>query len=414
MPDSDHRGAARTPGDGPRVGQRLELQLESLAYGGDTVARHDGVVVFVRRGAPGDRVRARIVERKKSFARAVIEAVVTPSPERREPACRHFGECGGCQLQFLSQPAQERAKVGFIRDALTRIAGIPWTTDIPLRTGPEYGWRMRSQMVRDAREGRHTRLGFLAENTHDLCEVTECPILVPALQQLLPGLRASTDWPQIRKLDLIAGEDGPTIEPELPGLPTGPRHQVVAGTRHTIRPSVFFQGNAFLLEALVAEALGNARGSHAVELYCGVGLFTAPLAARFGSVAAVESDPAAVALARQTLAQAGHSQATVDVADAKLWLRRYLRDGGPRPELLLLDPPREGAAALMPHIATLAPDRVHYVSCDPSTLARDLRALSAAGYRLESVVGLDLFPQTWHVETVCQLVRTGPIADLRT
>jgi 23S rRNA (uracil1939-C5)-methyltransferase len=402
-----------------KVGDRIEVMTERLAYGGDAVARHGGLTIFIRLAAPGERLRVRITERKKNFARAVIESVIEASPARRAPVCAYFGNCGGCQLQHLSYTAQLEAKAGFIRDALTRIGKIEWPADIPVLHAAEFGYRSRAQIKV---EGAHSadqlpRVGFNRLASNAICEVTSCPVLVPELDAALArlgeiavqsGEAAHAELKRLREVEVAAGDDGIAFAPALEELPAGPIARSINGLRYEFSPTTFFQGNALLLEPLIAEALDDYTGTTAIDLYAGVGLFTLPLAQRFNHVIAIESDGEASRFARHNIAANHIGNVEFHQARVEQWLSRFIAQSSNARtpiDLLLLDPPRAGAADALDAILGLEATRIVYVSCDPTTLARDLRRLLDGGYRLDRVNGVDLFPQTYHVETVAHLKR---------
>jgi 23S rRNA (uracil1939-C5)-methyltransferase len=369
----------------------VELQVTAIAYGGDGVGRHEGLVVFVPLTAPGDVVRARIVERKPTHARAELVEILVGSAQRQLPPCPRFPTCGGCQLQHLTPDAQRAAKAGFVRDTLRRIAGVDWPAPIEVRQRHALGYRTRARL--QCRDGR---VGFFARGSHDVVDVDECPVLAPALNAALRAVRGAAALPD--ELDLLAGDGDVAASPPVAGLPAQTSIHI-GGARLQIAPGAFFQANGALLDELVAAAPGDASGHLALDLYAGVGLFTLPLARRFDRVVAVESDPQACALLRHNVAVP--DRPAVDVVERRV--EDYLRRSGPRPDLVLLDPPRRGAPAAS--IAALQAPRVVYVACDPATWARDLRAFLAAGYALTEVMAFDLMPQTYHVEILAKLAR---------
>ena len=413
-----------------KVGDRIEVVTERLAYGGDAVARYNGLTVFIPLAAPGERLRVRVVERKKSFARAVIESVLAPSPARRAPLCAHFGECGGCQLQHLNYGAQLDAKAGFINDALTRIGKIEWPHKIAVLHADEFGYRARAQVKVEA--GRPPsrqplRIGFNRSASNAVCDVESCPVLVPELDAALARLRELAGEPEaaahagltrLREIEIATGDNGVAFAPPLADLPSATIVRAVGNLTYHFSPTTFFQGNALLLDALVGEALDDYGGRLAVDLYAGVGLFTLPLARRFSRVISVESGREAAQFARHNIAANQAANVELQPARVEQWLAEFLRRRTAEDEpvdLLLLDPPRAGAADVIEAIVALQPARVVYVSCDPTTLARDLRGLIDGGYALDRVTGVDLFPQTYHVETVAHLTlsavrRAGEIA----
>jgi 23S rRNA (uracil1939-C5)-methyltransferase len=371
------------------VGFVADVDVEKLVFRGEGMARIDGVPVFVPYAAPGDRLRVRIVETGKGFARGRIEEVLQPGASRRDRRCRHFGVCGGCQLQHVGYEEQLRAKGEFVRESLRRLGGIDWAAEIPVRHAAEYGWRSRAEL--QAR-GRH--VGWFRAGTHEVVDVEECPILVPAAETFVRGLAAD---PPRGALHFAVGDDGVVV------TGNAPVRRRVAGFDFDAPASAFFQANALLVDELVREAVGDAKGALAVDLFAGVGLFSLPLARGFRDVTAVESVRAAARQGEANAALNGVTNVRFVAEPVEQWLRGA-RDV--KPDLLLLDPPRTGIGPDEIHaIARISPPSVVYVSCDPATLARDLKLFLALGWRLTSVVALDMFPQTYHVETVVKLAR---------
>jgi 23S rRNA (uracil1939-C5)-methyltransferase len=392
------------------IGDTIDVTTERLAYGGDAIARHDGLAVFVRYAAPGERLRVRITERKKNFARGVIDRILEPSPSRREPLCQYFGDCGGCQLQHISYDAQLESKIGFVRDALERIGRIDWPHEIKIRHAAEFGYRSRAQVKVDRRAGR---VGFNRAASNAVCDVTSCPILVPELDEALRSLwRAlghepgeDQSLPNRLQIEMAAGESGVSFEPSLGGLPAGALQRTVQGAVYNFSASTFFQGNPSLLDELVEVAVGETSGDLAIDLYAGVGLFTIQLARRFSRVIGVEADTAAANFALENISTNHLTNIEFHNSKTESWLKSFVEAKAPPPDLVLMDPPRSGAAEAITHIVGVKPSRITYVSCDPTTLARDLRTLLDSGYELTRITAIDLFPQTFHVETVAALAR---------
>ncbi|MEB2344770.1 MAG: TRAM domain-containing protein [Deltaproteobacteria bacterium] len=389
----------------------VELVIESLAAGGDGVGRApDGRVVFVPLAAPGDRVRVRLVEERPRFARGEIEALLAPGPGRVEPRCPVFGVCGGCAWQHLAYAAQVEAKHAIVRAAFERIAGLAELPPLGFTPSPApYGYRGRAR-VRVERGA----VGFRRRRSHALCAVTGCPLLAPPLGAALAALAAAPpkpagDW------ELALGEGGAVRAAPLaarPGALAGERLALRAGSeRLELSPGVFAQANALLLDALAGAVLGAAgAGASALELYAGAGFFTLGLARRFERVVALESDPAAARdLARNAAAAAGGGPRRVRVVEARV--EPWLAAGEAlalAPEVVVLDPPRGGVGpAAAEALARLSARRLVHLSCDPATLARDVAVLAERGWRLASLHGFDLFPQTPHVETLAVLVPPG-------
>ncbi|MEK6304383.1 MAG: class I SAM-dependent RNA methyltransferase [Acidobacteriota bacterium] len=393
------------------AGDIIELTTDRLAYGGEAVARHDGLAVFIPFAAAGERLRVRITERKKNFARAAIEQVLIPADSRREAPCRYYGECGGCQLQHINYNAQLEAKTGFVRDALERVGRIDWPGEIEIRHAAEFGYRARAQVKVERLDETSTRVGFARGGLRSVCDVASCAILLPGLDAALGSLRdAIAGNPDLiessgrsMEINIAAGDSGVSFEPQVSGLPGGVLGRGLAEFNFRFSPAAFFQANSLMIETLLAEAVGDESGLLAIDLFAGVGLFTLPLARRYTRVIGIESDRRAASFAADNIAANNVSNADVHQSNAATWLERFAARRNPAPDLILLDPPRAGAADTIPHIIAARPARITYVSCDPSTLARDLRKLLDAGYELRSVVALDMFPQTYHVEVVARL-----------
>ncbi len=378
-----------------------QLRIERLAAGGDGVARaENGRVVFVPETAPGDRVRVRIVEERKRFARAQVITRIADGDDRVEPKCPVYGACGGCAWQHVAYPAQLAAKQALLRDALERLGDL--RLDAPPDVVPcprPYGYRSRTRVV--AKAGR---VGYRRRRSHDLCETSACPVLAPALERRLAALAAARPEGE-EEWELVAGADGSTRAlPLAHPLADDPRIAIdVLGDRLEFSPGVFVQGNALLHDALarsVHEAAGS--GERCVELFAGGGFFSVGLARRFARLVVVESEGRAVSDLRRNLLRSGCRNVEVRGARAERVLAAL-----PRPvDVVVVDPPRTGLPpGCTEALAELAPERLVYVSCDPATLARDLGQLSHAGYTLANVRGFDLFPQTPHLEAVATLTK---------
>jgi len=383
------------------VGVELAVTIERLAAGGEGVAHApDGRVLFVAATAPGDRVRVRVVEEHAKWLRGEVAALESPGPGRVAPRCALFGRCGGCAWQHLDYETQRAAKAEILRDALVRIGGLALPGPVEVEPSPAYGYRGRAR-VGVARGV----VGYRRLRSHALEPAAACPVLVPALEQALAALAAA---PPARdgEIELCAGDDGRVRAWGPGGLLHGEAQLAIdAGpARIAVSPGVFFQGNAHVRGALLDAVLAAAgRGRRALDLCAGAGFFTFGLAERFGEVLAVESSPPAVRDLRRNLEASG----TKNVAVRCEPLERFLAGAEPAFDAIVADPPRTGlGAALAQELAAAAGEaRVVYVSCAPATLARDLAVLAAAGLRLLSVRGFDLFPQTPHVEAIAVLAR---------
>jgi 23S rRNA (uracil1939-C5)-methyltransferase len=419
----------------------MEVTIERILPGGLGLAHAEGKTIMVALAAPGDRLRVRVDRVKGNVSFASIEEIIEPSPHRVEPPCPYFGRCGGCNFQQLSYQAQLEAKVEIIRDCLRRLGGIENVPEIQITPAPNaWHYRSRAQWQYDA---IRQRLGYFESGSRHVCDVAECAVLAPELQQTLEGLRARMRDGSLpddaRDFRAVVGDDqvsiapsvrSPTVREGSAGRGAGPTvregSEAVPGITRTIHGETyrlnaesFFQANADLLPQLIDAAIVGASGETAIELYCGVGLFTVPLARRFKHVIGVEGDTAAAIFARDNLANAGLGNAKVanrNVSDwleqdAVAWLEKHLSERCQKPDreggqlnFLILDPPRTGAESrIIAGILNLKPKYISYVSCDPATLARDLKKLITGGYHLETITAFDMFPQTHHVETVIHL-----------
>ena len=379
----------------------LDVEIERILPGGYGLAHSAGHTVFVSLAAPGDRVRVRVERQQANILFASIEEVLVASADRIEPPCPYFGRCGGCDFQQLTYEKQLAAKAEIIRDCLHRIARLTDVPEIVVTPSPrEWRYRMRAtwQMDQDERT-----IGYYERGSRRVCDVADCAVLVPQLEEALERVRA-TEWhefpPGLKHLDVVAGESGVSLAPPFAQFETAELELKIADEIYSYSAEAFFQVNPGLLAPLIEFALSDFAGEAAVDLYCGVGLFTLPLARRFERVTGVEANPIAVRFARRNLQRAGFENVRVVNAGVAEWVRKTIL----RSDFVLLDPPRAGAeSVVIKGIVDSRAERVSYVSCDPATLARDLKKLIAGGYVIESLAAYDLFPQTHHVETVVRL-----------
>jgi 23S rRNA (uracil1939-C5)-methyltransferase len=427
-----------------RPGEVLDLEIEKGVYRGLGLARHHGQVVFVPHVLPGERVRARVQQVGRGFVQAHLEAVLTPAADRRDSPCPYVPRCGGCAHQEMEYAAQLRLKVAVLRDALGR-AGVPWEAEIPVRGSAERGWRTRA-VFHVASGAGGLQLGLYEEGTHRVVDLEACLQVSDAMNRtaraILAGLREradlalrvkgialaeSGDGQQLVAVLQVEGELGPlaglaALQGDLPwvtGLALlsergahstfvmlhGEPYVVASVGGLTLRSHAcaFFQGNRFLVEPLAEAVLAELPVAGTVlDLYSGVGLFSLLAARRGATVHAAELDDLAVADARHNAERAGLKVA-FEIADVRTALASWPVTTS---ESVILDPPRSGAEpGIVEAIAARKPERIVYVSCDPPTLGRDLKRLAAAGYRLQSLQAFDLFPDTFHVETIASLVR---------
>jgi 23S rRNA (uracil1939-C5)-methyltransferase len=383
---------------------------------------------MVALAAVGDSARVRIDREKGNVLFASIEEIIIPSPDRVEPPCPYFGRCGGCDFQQMNYQAQLAAKVEIVRDCLRRLARIENPLEIQIIPAPEpWHYRSRAQWQYDA---VRQRLGYFESGSRNVCDVAACAVLAPELQATLESLRALMQEGSLpesaRDFRAVVGDDGVSISPPIRS-PTVMENsdflrdrkenqqitRTIAGETYRQNAESFFQANEQLLPQLIETAVGEISGETALDLYCGVGLFTLPLARRFKRVIGIESDASAVGFARENLARSGLANAEIDNQNVGRWLEDLRRNTLSRPseglgsaiDFVLLDPPRTGAESrVITEILDLRPRRISYVSCDPATLARDLRKLIGGGYTIQTVAAFDMFPQTHHIETVVRLV----------
>lgn len=399
------------------LGDETETTIERIVPGGLGLGYGGGRTLFVSRAAPGDHLRVRIDREHGRVAHASIVEILEAGPDRVAEPYPHLSRCGA-DFQHLNYDAQLAAKTGIIADSLRRIGKIELAQPIPITPSPEV-WTYRARA-----EWRHDpiqpALGYLESGTHRVVDLPHDPFVVPALaerySQLHERVQAGRMPEWATELRAAAGDDGISFAPPLDVPQPLPVHATVAGERYEYDADCFFQVNPFVLEPLIAETLRFApepgatptpASRRAIDLYCGVGLFTVPLARRFAQVIGVEGQPRAAEFAERNIAAAGLHNVRIEAATAERWLEGAYRSHG-RVPFILLDPPRTGLpAAGLRALPRLRPQRIAYVSCDPATLARDLKGLLAAEYELLSVAAFDMFPQTHHVEIVAHLQRTA-------
>jgi 23S rRNA (uracil1939-C5)-methyltransferase len=386
--------------------EELILKIEKIVPNGYGLSFAENLTVFVSLAAAGDKVRVRIKEKKGKTAFAEIVEIIEPSPDRTEPKCIYFGRCGGCDFQQLNYGAQLAAKVGIIRDCLTRIGKINYEKEIHVIGSPrDYGYRARAQWHLDS---RRRRFGYFRRNSHEIIDVEGCPILTPEMQKTLTRLRGRVEWDSFWaervEIEAAAADEKVSLYSAEIVEPTEEISFQVKERRYFYDAQSFFQGNPFLIEPLIETALKDAEGDTALDLYCGVGLFTLPLAEKFRRVLGVEASERAIEFARKNLERARLENAEVYAQPVGEWLSENKAENI---DFVLLDPPRAGTEKeTIENLLRIRPREISYVACEPSTLARDLRVLCDRDYRIEAITAIDLFPQTHHIETVVRLQAT--------
>jgi 23S rRNA (uracil1939-C5)-methyltransferase len=400
----------------------FDIVLDTLVFGGDALGRlPDGRAVFVPCALPGEKARVRIVEEKAHHARAELVEVLQASPQRITPRCSHFGECGGCHYQHMAYENQLASKAAILKDQLKRIGGLD---NIPMQTviASPSEWNYRNTIqFHLAADGK---LGYHRAGTHDVFPIRECFLPEAPLGNLWPQLNFEP-LADLQRIDLRVGADedlmlvlesGDIQAPELTveGLPlsvvhlspagvivmAGSDHMMmdIAGKRFHVSAGSFFQVNSAAASLMVKHILENLSltGKETVlDVYCGVGLFSAFLAPQVGRLVGVEASPSACDDFVINLDEFDNVELYQDSAES------VLPQLDVHPEIALVDPPRAGMAkGAMQGLLRLAPETLVYVSCDPATLARDARILIKGGYRLQSITPFDMFPQTCHIESV--------------
>lgn len=355
---------------------------------------------------PGETVRIGKIHK----AHADLASVITPASERVSPPCPLFTKCGGCHYQHAPYEFQVARKVEILREQLQRVGKIAYAGDIRAIRGPELGYRNRAQF-----HVERGKIGYRAAGTHTLVPVEgDCPISSPRLNEALASLRSKLNdpqWPRfVNAVEVFTNERDIQINVTESTKPVARRfydwmestvaldYETSVGT-FRVSPKSFFQVNRHLIGELVATAIGDETGDTALDLYAGAGLFALPLAKKFQNVIAVEAGSAAAHDLRFNAERAGVS-VQAEYARVEGWLESYTGT----PDFILLDPPRAGLGPnVVRDVNRIAAPRVTIVSCDPATLARDLASMPA--YKIQSMTMIDLFPQTYHLETIVQLLR---------
>ena len=380
------------------------VTIEKWVYGGEGLARLDGRVVLTPFVLPGEKVRVRLGGK----VHAELLEVTDASGERTAPPCPLFTRCGGCHYQHAPYEFQLARKMEILREQLTRVGKIAFEGEIQVISGPPLGYRNRAQFhIADG------RIGYLAARSHELVPLEgECPTISPRLNLELAAMRERLPNPRFprfaRSLEIFTNETDVQINVVESDKPVARRfydwcdskvaldYPTGVGT-FRVSPKSFFQVNRFLIDQLVEAAIGGQAGESAIDLYAGAGLFALPLAKAFQHLTAVEAGSAA---AHDLAFNATRDGTPIQVEYARV--EDYLARLEKTPDFMLADPPRAGLGKeVAAQIERLAPPAVTIVSCDPATLARDVAALSR--YKLRSLTLVDLFPQTYHLETVAHL-----------
>ena len=427
----------------------LRLSIEKLVYGGNGLAHADGNTVFVPYVLPGEEVRASARKRQKKLLWADLLEVIFPAKERGQPKCPHFQKCGGCHYQHISAAEQLRLKKEILQETLSRLGGISWDGPIREHAAEPYGYRNRAQWA--VRQGMPRALGYFLPESSVILPIDECPVLSPLLAETFLKLqdmsRSGTLPARVKEIEAFADSRDQKIAlnvaferfpkpaaeliaafhnalPQLESLllldqkknkfelaGTGYLTQDAGGYQYRVSHLSFFQVNRLLIEDLLETVVANARGDLALDLYAGVGFFTLPLAKAFRKVVSVDANLAATRDLKANAELAG-----VSIACYNEHVEEFLKKTKERPELVVLDPPRTGLGSqAAKHLAEIDAREIVYLSCDPSTLARDVAVLTDSArkpkeiaapstrYEITEMHLFDLFPQTFHIETLVRL-----------
>jgi len=423
--------------------QRITVTVDELDPFGQGVARHQGKTLFISGALPGERAEVTLVEEKRHYARGKATRLLSLSPERVTPRCPHFTRCGGCQQQHAAEPLQQRSKAAALSRMLGQAAQRAVAVD-EILAGPAWGYRRRARLgLQWQPKTRELQMGFRQEASNDLVAIRACPILAPELEALLLPLRdclsALKAASRLGHLELVLADNGPLMvlrhldalhaddreklerfsheQRLMLFLDDGERLEQVRGdepfyhsgdVRLTFSPQDFIQVNDAVNQQMVAQAiawLDLRQEDRVIDLFCGMGNFTIPVGKFVQNAVGVEG---VAALVRQ----AAYNAQLNNLKNVRFFQHNLEEDVARQPwaaqgfNKVLLDPARAGAAGVMAHVVKLAPERVVYVSCNPTTLARDSQTLLSAGYHLERVAMLDMFPHTRHLESMVLFSKT--------
>jgi 23S rRNA (uracil1939-C5)-methyltransferase len=413
-----------------------EIEVSAMTFGPYAVARLDGVTVMVPHAAPGDRLEVSIASRRRDFLLAKIDRIIAPGPDRRDPPCRFVPKCGGCDWQHLHYPAQLRAKAELIAAGLRR-ANIEVSAENLIEPAPEeFGYRSRIRL----KVGSDGKLGFYQLGSNALVEIDRCIVGAPGLR--LPQPLATALWRNLEEIEVVEGRAREVItaimrKPPSPVdvenarrilehdaaiggiiLKSARARQVLGDPAITINvedgldlivdADLFSQVNHAQNRKLVASVMEMAAiepGMSVLDIFCGAGNLSLPAARRHARVSGIDADELAIAAATKNAHRLGFAESKF-IAGKAIEAVNFLIRAKYRPQVVILDPPRTGAAELMEPIVKMHPRSIIYVSCDVSTLARDLRALIDFGYRAERIAAFDFFPNTHHAEIAAHLLLT--------
>jgi len=379
---------------GPKVGDKLVVEITDIAFGGEGVARSDGLVIFAPFVITGESASVEIIERKTDFARAKLLQILKPSADRVDPPCSHYGVCGGCQYQHISYETQLSIKLDQVKSIFSRIGHFsPDLVEEMIPCPEPFGYRNRIMVRRQWNKFKQSEVyGFLQHNSRLVVDLDRCEIAEPALNNQLTELQKNPPPRNMQKVVL----------------------RIMPDDWEMHRDS-FFQNNFHLLPKLVdtvRDRLQSGGTQHLVDTYCGIGFFSLSLADLVDSFVGVDIDKQCILPARKNMDQRGVTNGEFILGKTEEHMDKLLSRFKPENTTVILDPPRRGCQKEgLEMLANAGPRQVIYISCHPATLARDLKWLCEnGGYTLRGVTPLDMFPQTQHVECVADLMKidAGP------
>lgn len=434
------------PLDNMRMG---ELVIDRMSHDGRGIAYWQNKTCFVEGALTGEKVTARLVQNHSRYVEARVDQLLEVAPERIEPVCPHYADCGGCQLQHTHHANQLVMKQAAVFDQIEKGAGVKAKRYLPPIESPALAYRRTARLAIDARNGE-IKLGFRKRNSHELVDVGRCDLLVPVLNNLLVPLKnllsIISQADAVGHLDLVAAESlvvtirllKPLAEKDTQLLKAfeqthqcklylqlgkdnqlndldqnkiDPRLHYEINSVHlrlAFHPLDFIQVNDQVNQQMIQQALSLLKlqpEDRVLDLFCGIGNFTLPIAQKVKQVIGIEALDSMVQRAKENAAASGLQNCEFVAADLEKISLQRLKSLCGKLDAVLLDPPRDGAKTSISLLAQLSPKRVVYVSCNPATLARDAKQLLASGYKLDSLGVLDMFPQTSHIESMALFVR---------
>ncbi len=383
----------------------MKIKIEKLVYGGAGMARTDEGVIFVPRTVAGEVVEVELVHRKKDYANARLVRVLEPSPDRRDPVCPNFETVGCCGWDHIAYEQQLAAKERIIRESLGRLGKIDWDGPMGRITGPEREYRLRATFHVEDR-----RLGFIGETSNQIVPVKSCAALMPALNEFIAEANEALGKQGLKGAEEVRVVASPETGKVAASFRRGRQRATwghhdpitkVKGIEYRLSPNSFFQANRFLLANLVSEVLkASASDRLVLDLFSGSAFFSLPLARAFPEVLGVDRRSTRIAEWN------AHRNRIENVKFVKSSAWAFIAKAKIQPDLVILDPPRTGAGkGIVKSVATLGPQRVVYISCNPTTFAPEARLFIDRGYKLSTLKFVDQFPNTYHIETVALFER---------